>query len=69
MTEHSIRLISTKATCAKLDKGRTWLWEQVKKGAFPKPISVGSRAKSFVEREVDQWIEEQIQASRKVIPP
>ncbi|WBZ23033.1 AlpA family phage regulatory protein [Escherichia coli] len=31
---------------------------------FPRPVKIGTRAISFVESEVDHWIQEQIYASR-----
>lgn len=31
---------------------------------FPKPISLGGRSVGWVEREVDAWIEQQIEKSR-----
>lgn len=32
---------------------------------FPKPISVGAKAVGWIEAEIDAWLAEQIQKSRK----
>lgn len=51
------RLISIPKTCEKLGKGRTWLYAQIRENSqFPRPIRVGAR-QSFIEEELDQWIE------------
>ena len=51
-------------------KGRTGLsrstiYLRVAEGTFPKAISLGGRAVGWVESEIQQWLEEKIEASRK----
>ncbi|MFY3447502.1 helix-turn-helix transcriptional regulator [Achromobacter xylosoxidans] len=46
--------------------GRSWVFQAVKDGRFPSPISVpGSRSAAWVEGEVTAWIAQSIQTSRK----
>ncbi|NYS15691.1 AlpA family phage regulatory protein [Achromobacter xylosoxidans] len=46
--------------------GRSWVFQAVKDGRFPSPISVpGSRSVAWVEGEVTAWIAQSIQTSRK----
>ena len=53
-----------------LVKGRTGLsrssiYERMAKGTFPKPISLGARAVGWLEAEVEEWLRQLIEASRK----
>jgi prophage regulatory protein len=42
------------------------LYARIKAGTFPKPIHLGdSKAVGWLEHEVDAWLAEQIQKSRK----
>ena len=50
-------------------KGRTGLarstiYLRISEGCFPKPISLGGRAVGWIETEIDEWLEKQIEASR-----
>ena len=44
---------------------RTAIYDLVKKGKFPRPIPLGSRAVAWIDAEVDAWIAERIEQSRK----
>ncbi|MBT3473572.1 MAG: AlpA family transcriptional regulator [Gammaproteobacteria bacterium] len=44
---------------------RSTIYLRISEGAFPKPISLGSRAVGWIESEVDQWLSEQISSSRQ----
>jgi prophage regulatory protein len=37
-----------------------YLYELIRKGQFPKPISLGSRAVGWVDTEVQEWVENKI---------
>ncbi|ECG7427038.1 AlpA family transcriptional regulator [Salmonella enterica] len=39
---------------------RAWIYRLIAQGEFPRPIKTGKRAVSFIEREVDAWIEGKI---------
>ena len=43
---------------------RSTIYEQMKMGAFPKPVSLGPRAVGWIEAEIDNWLSERIEASR-----
>lgn len=43
---------------------RSTIYLRMAEGTFPKPISIGDRAVGWIEEEVDEWIERQIQSSR-----
>lgn len=44
---------------------RSSIYLRMSEGQFPKPISLGNgRAIGWISCEIDQWLEQQIQASR-----
>ena len=50
-------LISIKETCRRTTWSRTTLWQKVRDGHFPKPVSFpDSIRKAFVESEVNEYI-------------
>lgn len=45
---------------------RSPLYARIKDGTFPKPIRLGSgRAVGWIESEIDAWLTDQIEKSRK----
>jgi len=53
------------AVKARTGLSRSTLYLRVAEGTFPKPVSLGGRAVGWVESEIQQWLEQQIAASRK----
>lgn len=43
---------------------RSTIYLRVTEGRFPKPVSLGGRAVGWVESEIQEWLERQIEASR-----
>ena len=44
---------------------RSTIYLRISQGTFPKPVSLGTRAVGWVESEIDEWVIQQIEASRK----
>ena len=44
---------------------RSTVYNRISEGSFPAPISLGGRAVGWIEAEIQGWLEERIQASRK----
>jgi prophage regulatory protein len=44
---------------------RSTIYERIKKGEFPRPISLGERSIGFLSEEIDEWIVSRIELSRK----
>lgn len=44
---------------------RSTIYLRVSEGTFPKPVSLGGRAVGWVESEIQLWLEQRIEASRK----
>ncbi len=40
--------------------GRTSIYEKIKEGSFPKPISIGDRSVAWDSEAIDRWIENKI---------
>lgn len=58
------RIIRKPAVKSKTGLPSSTLYDKIQRGEFPKQIKLGPRASGWIEEEVDQWIEEQIAASR-----
>ena len=44
---------------------RSTIYLRVSQGTFPKSVSLGARAVGWVEAEIQEWLQRQIEASRK----
>lgn len=44
---------------------RSTIYLRVSEGSFPAPVSLGGRAVGWIESEVDEWLNQCIEASRK----
>lgn len=60
MNQRLIRLPQVKSM---VGLGRSSIYDKIKRGEFPKQIKLG-RSSGWVEAEVQEWISEQIRASR-----
>ena len=43
--------------------GRTAIYQKIKSGEFPAPISLGARAVAWTSDSIESWIESRIQAA------
>lgn len=50
---------------ARTGLSRSTIYLRVSEGTFPKPVSLGGRAVGWIESEIQQWLEQRIEASRK----
>lgn len=41
---------------------RAHLYHLIKEGSFPKPVPIGVRAVGWISSEIDQWINDRLQA-------
>ena len=62
MAHNILRLPAVKA-CTGLSRSTIYL--RVSQGAFPKPVSLGARAVGWIEAEIQEWLQQQIESSRK----
>jgi len=54
------------AVKARTGLSRSTIYLRISDGSFPKPISLGARAVGWIEDEIEQWLDEQINASRSL---
>jgi prophage regulatory protein len=62
MTHNILRLPAVKA---RTGLSRSTIYLRVSQGKFPKPVSLGARAVGWVEAEIQEWLQQQIETSRK----
>ncbi len=62
MTHSILRLPAVKS---RTGLSRSTIYLRISEGRFPKPISLGGRAVGWIEAEVNDWLNQQIEASRK----
>ena len=62
MTHNILRLPTVKD---RTGLSRSTIYSRISEGRFPKPVSLGARAVGWVEAEVNDWLNQQIEASRK----
>ena len=53
------------AVKARTGLSRSTIYLRISEDRFPKPISLGGRAVGWVESEIQAWLEQQIDATRK----
>ncbi|HEX5277478.1 MAG TPA: AlpA family transcriptional regulator [Fluviicoccus sp.] len=58
------RLIKRPEVQHKTGLSRTGIYDRVRRGEFPAPVSLGGAAVAWVEAEVDAWVNARIEASR-----
>lgn len=53
------------AVKARTGLSRSTIYLRISEGSFPKPVSLGGRAVGWIEAEITEWLNQQIEASRK----
>lgn len=43
------------------------IYAAIKVGTFPAPVSLGARSSAWVEMEIEQWIQDRIEARQPVL--
>ena len=62
----SLAILRLPAVKARTGLSRSTIYLRVSENAFPKPVSLGGRAVGWIESEVQHWLEQRIEQSRKV---
>lgn len=62
MTKIILRLPSVKA---RTGLSRSTIYLRISQGCFPRPISLGGRAIGWLEEEITEWLNQQIETSRE----
>ena len=59
------RILRLPEVTEKTGLSRSAIYLRANQGQFPKSISLGGRAIGWIEAEIDEWINQQIEHSRK----
>ena len=55
-----MRLIRLKEVIERVQLGKSTIYKMMYEGSFPQSVSLGDRAVSWVEHELDAWIESRV---------
>ena len=64
MTHTILRLPNVKASTG---LSRSTIYLRISQGTFPKLVKLGGRAVGWVQTEVQEWLQRQIEASRRTV--
>ena len=59
------RILRLPEVMARTGLSRSTIYLRISQDNFPKPVSLGARAVGWVEAEIQEWLQQQIEASRK----
>ncbi|MEW8342384.1 MAG: AlpA family transcriptional regulator [Candidatus Thiodiazotropha taylori] len=59
------RILRLPIVKARTGLSRSTIYVRISEGRFPKPVSLGNRAVGWVEAEINDWLNQQIESSRK----
>lgn len=59
-------ILRRKQVEARTGLSRSTIYDRIKAGTFPSPISLGAKAVGWIESEIDAWLTAQIRKSREV---
>ncbi len=63
--QSALTILRRKQVEARTGLSRSTIYDRIKAGTFPAPISLGEKAVGWIESEIDAWLNARIQASRK----
>lgn len=66
-THPSPVILRRKQVEARTGLARSTIYDRIKCGTFPAPISLGEKAVGWIESEIDAWLTAQIEKSRKAV--
>ena len=61
----STNILRLPAILARVGLSRSTIYLRISEGRFPRPISLGGRAVGWVESDVNDWIDQQIEVGRR----
>ena len=62
----SRRLLRLKEVQHQVGLGRSAIYDKIKRGEFPAPVSLGARAVAWPSDVIDAWIDERIASSSRI---
>jgi len=68
-SESPVEILRRPAVEARIGLSRSTIYQLIKDGKFPSPISLGTKSVGWLANEIDAWISDRIKASRPSVPP
>lgn len=62
--QSALNILRRRQVEARTGLSRSTLYDRVRAGSFPAPISLGGKSVGWIEAEIDAWIASQIELSR-----
>lgn len=63
--QSALKILRRKQVEARIGLSRSTIYDRIKAGTFPAPISLGAKSVGWIESEVDTWLSDQVEKSRK----
>jgi prophage regulatory protein len=61
----ALTILRRKQVESRIGLSRSTLYDRIRAGTFPAPVSLGGKSVGWIESEVDAWLTAQIEKSRK----
>ena len=61
----TLTILRRKQVEARTGLSRSTIYDRIRAGTFPAPVSLGAKAVGWIGREIDTWLTAQIEKSRK----
>lgn len=61
----SLTILRRPQVQARTGLSRSTIYERIRAGTFPAPVSLGAKAVGWIEGEIDTWLANQVAKSRK----
>lgn len=65
--QSALTVIRRKQVEARTGLSRSTIYERIRAGTFPAPVSLGAKAVGWIEGEIDAWLADQIAKSRNAV--
>lgn len=63
-TQAPLAILRRRQVQTRTGLSRSTIYERIKAGSFPSPVSLGARAVGWIESEIEAWLTQQIASSR-----
>lgn len=69
MSDRQISIMRRREVERRTGLSRSTIYERIRAGGFPAPVSLGGKAVGWIEHEVNRWLNEQVASSRGMAIP
>lgn len=60
-----MKILKLQALISKTGLSKSSVYQRISDGTFPEQISLGGRSVGWIESEIDDWLKQQVELSRK----